>query len=116
MEVITGLSIYVTEIMRQFKGTGPWISSVRRVRHVIIDDNIPAFSVDAHSIFIERPRMELLGVLITTLLPCGWAHLVMPSQGSCLQRDLVSDPLRHGCQPECTTVWQDSALRAGENC
>ena len=122
--------------MRQFGGTGPWISPVRRALHVVIDDNIPALSIDAHSIFIERPRMELLGVLITALLPVNldvivfrnvglfvlrpmvftvsfsvviaysWAPLVMPSQWACLQRDLITDPVRHGCPPECTKVWQ----------
>ena len=109
---------------------------VRRVLHVVIDDNIPALSINAHSIFIERPRMELLGVLITALLPVNldvivfrnvglfvlrsmvftvslsiviansWAPLVMPSQWACLQRDLITDPVRHGCPPECTKVWQ----------
>ena len=31
--------------------------------------------------------------------------LGMPSQWACLQRDLVTDPVRHGCPPECTKVW-----------
>jgi len=25
----------------------------------------------------------------------------MPSQWACLQRDLITDPVRHGCPPEC---------------
>ena len=132
VNVITGFCVYVTEIMRQFDGTGPWICPVRWVLHVVIDDNIPALSIDAQSIFIERPRMKLLGVLIKALLSVNldviafrnvwlfvfrsmvltvsrsiansWASLVMPSLWACLQRDLITDPVRHGCPPECTMV------------
>ena len=144
VNVITGLCVYVTEIMRQFDGTGPWICPVRWVLHVVIDDNIPALSINAHSIFIERPRMELLGVLITALLPVNldvivfrnvglfvlrsmvftvslsiviansWAPLVMPSQWACLQRDLVTDPVRHGCPHRSAQRYgRNRALRAG---
>ena len=126
IDIITGLRIYVAEIVRQFGGAGPWIGPVRRALHVVIEDNIPAFSIDVHSIFIERPRMELLCVLITALLPIDlnaivfrdvglfvlrslvftmslsivtasyWAHLVRSSR-ACLQRDLITNPVRHDC-------------------
>ena len=108
----------------------------RPALHVVIEDNVPAFSIDAHSIFIERPRMELLCVLITALLPIdlnaivfrdvglfvlrslvftvslsivtaySWARLVRSSQWACLQRDLITNPVRHDCPPEYTKVWQ----------
>ena len=67
--------------MRQFGGTGPWIGPVRRVLHAVIDDNIPALSINAHSIFMERPRMELLGVLITAMLPVNLDVIVFRNVG-----------------------------------
>ena len=80
--------------------------------------------------------MELLCVLITALLPIdlnaivfrdvglfvlrslvftvslsivtaySWARLVRSSHWACLQRDLITNPVRHDCPPEYTKVWQ----------
>ena len=128
VNIITGLCVYVTEIMGQLGCTGPWMAPVQRVLHVIIGDNIPAFSINVHPILVEGPRVEFLGVLITALLPVnldvvifcnvgffvrrtvvptvslcfmpanGWAHLLMPSQWACFQHYLITNPLCHGCQ------------------
>ena len=39
-----------------------------------------------------------------SLLPTAGPPWYAQSMG-CLQRDLVTDPVRHGCPPECTKVW-----------
>ena len=58
--------------------------------HVVIDDNIPALSINAHSVFIARPRMELLGVLITALLPVNLDVIVFRNVGLLVLRLMVT--------------------------
>ena len=71
----------MAKVMRELDGTGTW-EAAWDLLHVLVDNDVPTFRVDDHTVLIESPRIELRSVmLISTLAVIHFDAIIFLDKG-----------------------------------
>ena len=71
----------MAKVMRKLDGAGAW-EIAWDFLHVLIDNDVPTFRVDDHTVLIESPRIDLRAdMLISTLMMIHFDTIVFLDKG-----------------------------------